>query len=114
MELIIDELRDKWQDYDLMFTSIGTPIGKYNLVKSFKKLAQEAGLPKIRFHDSRHTAASLMLNNGISVIVVSRRLGHAKPSTTLDVYGHLIPSKQQEVAQLMDELLTPVSIEIPS
>jgi integrase len=68
-------------------------------------------LPEIRFHDLRHTAASLMLNNGIPVIVVSRRLGHARPSITLDVYGHLIPSKQQEAVEKMDELLTPISVE---
>ena len=56
----------------------------------------------IRFHDLRHTAASLMLNHGIPVIVVSRRLGHAKPSITLDVYGQLIPSMQAEAAQTDD------------
>ena len=67
-----------------------------------------AGLPVIRFHDLRHTAASLMLNHGIPVIVVSRRLGHAKPSITLDVYGHLLPSLQEEAAQKIDELITPV------
>jgi len=65
-------------------------------------------LPVIRFHDLRHTAASLMLNHGIPVIVVSRRLGHAKPSITLDVYGHIIPSMQAEAAEKMDELVTPV------
>ena len=63
-------------------------------------------MPEIRFHDLQHTAASLMLNNGIPVIVVSRRLGHARPSITLDVYGHLIPSKQQEAAEKMDELIS--------
>ncbi|HZD40277.1 MAG TPA: tyrosine-type recombinase/integrase, partial [Terriglobales bacterium] len=61
--------------------------------------------PKIRFHDLRHTAASLMLNHGIPVLSVSKRLGHSKPSFTLDVYDHLIPSKQEEAAQLMDDLM---------
>ena len=54
------------------------------------------GFLLIRFHDLRHTAASLLLNQGIPVIAVSRRLGHAKASITLDVYGHLIPSMQDE------------------
>jgi hypothetical protein len=49
-----------------------------------------------------------MLNHGIPVIIVSRRLGHAKPSITLDVYGHLIPSLQAEAAQKINELITPV------
>ncbi len=49
-----------------------------------------------------------MLNHGIPVIVISRRLGHAKPSITLNVYGHLIPSMQAEAAQKIDELITPL------
>ena len=53
-----------------------------------------------------------MLNNGIPVLIVSRRLGHAKPSITLDVYGHLIPGQQKIVASLMDDLLTPIQLEI--
>lgn len=54
------------------------------------------------------TAASLMLNHGISVIVVSRRLGHAKPYITLDVVGHLLPSMQAEATQKIDDLITPL------
>lgn len=67
-------------------------------------------MQKIRFHDLRHTAASLMLNHGIPVLVVSKVLGHSKPSTTLDYYGHLIPIMQDDVARLMDELVTPVPV----
>ena len=51
-----------------------------------------------------------MLNHDTPVIVVSRRLGHAKPSITLDVYGHLIPSMQTDIAQKIDDLITPVAI----
>jgi integrase len=64
------------------------------------------GLSGIRFHDLRHTAAALMLNNGVDVFVASKRLGHAKPSITLDVYGHLLSSAQNEVADKMDRLLS--------
>jgi integrase len=60
----------------------------------------------------RHTAASLLLNQDIPVITVSRRLGHARASITLDVYGHLIPSMQSEVAELIDELVTPVAVKL--
>lgn len=95
-----------WEKYDLIFTtSNGTPIHHRNLLKNYKALLREAGLPEIRFHDLRHTAASLMLNRGIPVIVVSRILGHARPSITLDVYGHLMPTMQDEAAKLMDELI---------
>ena len=111
--LAMQKAGERWKDMDMLFAStVGTPLCKYNLRKSFKQRLKDAGLPNIRFHDLRHTAASLMLNNGIPVIVVSRRLGHARPSITLDVYGHLIPSKQREVAELMDELLTPISIDL--
>ena len=58
-----------------------------------------------RLHDLRHTSASLLLNNGVDVIVASRRLGHAKPSITLDVYGHLLNTAQNEVAEKMDNML---------
>ncbi len=110
---LMKKAEKKWQENDLIFTtSIGTSIDKYNLIKTFKKLLKDAGLPNIRFHDLRHTAATMMLNNGIPVIVVSKRLGHSKPSITLDVYGHLIPGKQQEAAELMDELLTPIQFDM--
>jgi integrase len=62
-------------------------------------------MPDMRFHDLRHTAASLMLNHGVPVIVVSRRLGHARASITLDLYGHMIPSLQYEAAEKMDSLV---------
>jgi integrase len=102
---------ENWKETGLMFTTnVGTPICFRNLLRDFKLILQKAGLPNIRFHDLRHTAASLMLNHDIPVIVVSRRLGHAKPSITLDVYGHLIPSMQTEVAQKIDDLITPVAI----
>ena len=74
---------------------------------------EKAGLPKIRFHDLRHTSASLMLNRNLPPIAISRRLGHAKPSTTLDIYGHLLPEGQEEVARMMDEITTPIPVELP-
>lgn len=102
---------DCWQEYDLIFTTRnGTPIHPRNIYRDYKKLLKNAGLPDIRFHDLRHTAASLMLNNGIPPIVVSRRLGHARASITLDVYGHLIPSMQIEAAETIDDLVTPVPL----
>lgn len=101
----------RWQENDLIFpSSVGTPLNYSNLVKSFKESLKTAGLPDIRFHDLRHTAASLMLNHGVPVIVVSRMLGHSKVSITLDIYGHVIPEMQHQAAALMDELTTPVEI----
>lgn len=105
-------VEEGWNELALIFPDEdGTPMERRKLVSSFKDLIKEASLPEIRFHDLRHTAASLMLNNGIPILIVSRRLGHAKASITLDVYWHLIPSKQEEVAELMDTLLTPIEVE---
>ena len=68
-------------------------------------------MPVIRFHDLRHTAASLMLNYETPLIIASRRLGHARPSITLDIYRHLIPDRQAETAEMMDELVTPIEMQ---
>jgi len=109
-EVIADS---QWQEYDLIFPSrVGTPQSGSNLSKEYKKLLKKVGLPEIRFHDLRHTAASIMLNDRMPPIVVSKILGHSKPSTTMDIYGHLIPAAYEGVGDRMDELLTPVSIDI--
>jgi len=108
----ITRMGKRWQDHDLVFPStIGTPFNPRNLFRQYKSLLNEAGVPSIRFHDLRHTAASLMLNHGIPVLIVSKRLGHAKPSITLDIYGHLIPSMQEQVAKMMDEVITPIELD---
>jgi integrase len=82
------------------------------LYNRFKELIKVAGLPEIRFHDLRHTAASLMINNGIPIIVVSRRLGHSRVSITVDTYSHLLPEIQSEAAEVIDNLVMPVEIEL--
>ena len=72
--------------------------------RNFKDVIDQAGVQQIRFHDLRHTAASLMLNNNIPAIIVSKMMGHSRPSTTLDNYGHLITGMQDEAAKMMDEM----------
>jgi integrase len=105
----------RWVNNDLIFpNSVGNPQNTSNLRRDFNKYIEIAGLPRIRFHDLRHTAASLMLNNGVPPIVVSRILGHSKPSVTLDIYGHLYHEMQGEAAKIMDELITPAQIQIES
>lgn len=61
--------------------------------------------PVIRFHDLRHTAATLMLLGGVPVKVVSERLGHASPDITLRLYAHVLPGMQKDAAAVMDRLL---------
>jgi integrase len=87
----------------------GGPIRKSNLVRrSFKPLLIEAKLPDIRFHDLRHTAATLLLAQEIHPKVVQERLGHAQVLITLDTYSHVLPSMQKDAAARLDQLLAKV------
>jgi integrase len=102
-----------WKENGLVFPSlVGTPSNPSNLRKDFLEVLDRAGLHRIRFHDLRHTAASLMLSNGIPVNVVSNRLGHSQPSTTLDIYAHLFSETQVEAARIMDDLVTPIKLDM--
>ena len=104
---------EAWRENGLIFTTRnGTPIHPHNLWRDYKILLKDAGLPPLRFHDLRHTAASILLNQGIPVITVSRRLGHARASITLDVYGHLMPTMQEELADMIDDLVMPTAVQI--
>ena len=66
---------------------------------------KKVGLPRIRFHDLRHTAATLMLSLGVHPKIVQERLGHANIAMTLDTYSHVLPTMQREAADKMDRLL---------
>ncbi len=112
-QLDFEALSPEWEDHGLVFPSIyGTPLDQKRLHQDFKRVLKKAGLHDIRFHDLRHTAATLMLMNGIPLLVVSRRLGHSKPSVTLDIYGHYLPGMQSTAAALMDELATPIAVKL--
>jgi integrase len=101
-----------WQEHDLIFTTtIGAPMKPKNLVdRYFKPSIKAAGVPEIRFHDLRHTAASIMLSRGVPIFTVSKILGHARASITSDTYGHLVPGATDGIGQMMDELVAPVVI----
>ncbi|MDP9314482.1 MAG: site-specific integrase [Chloroflexota bacterium] len=87
-------------------TSNDTPYNRMNFYRSFwYPLRKRAGLPNVRFHDLRHSAATLLLSQGVHPKVVAERLGHSRVSTTLDIYSHVIPSLQRDVADKIDSLL---------
>jgi integrase len=105
--------REQWQENNLIFPSaVGTTLGGSNLLRDFKKQLAKSGVKEVRFHSLRHSAASLLLNYGVPVLVVSKILGHSKVSTTLDYYGHLIPLMQEEAARIMDEIATPIPVDM--
>ena len=74
----------------------GDPVNPWHITeRAFKPLLRRAGLPVIRFHDLRHTFASLMLSEGVRIDVVSRMLGHSSPAITLGIYAHLMPGDEE-------------------
>ncbi len=96
-------------DFNLVFVDThGKPVRKSNLrQRSFDLLLKTAGIPRIRLHDLRHACTSLHLSLGTPLLVIQRMLGHSRPSVTLDVYSHLMPTMGREAADKMDTLLTP-------
>ncbi|PTM59270.1 site-specific integrase [Desmospora activa] len=89
-----------YEDHDLLVCTLeGKPIHPRNLQRHFHRMIQQAEVPKIRFHDLRHTHASIMLQLGEHPKIVSERLGHSRTSITLDIYSHVIPNLQAEAAK---------------
>jgi integrase len=98
----------RWDDRSLIFTNgVGRHIQANNLLRrSFRPLLARAGLPAIRFHDLRHSCATLLLLAGVHVKVVSEILGHSNIGITLDTFSHVLPSMQAEAAAKMEALFT--------
>ena len=95
-----------YNDHDLVICHPnGAPVHPGSLTQAFRDRAVASGLPRIRFHDLRHTHASLALAAGIHPKVVSERLGHATTSFTLDVYSHTLPTLQYDAANLISRLI---------
>lgn len=95
-----------WTDSGLVFTStVGTVLEPRNLTRLFDGLIAEAGVRRIRFHDLRHTCASLLLAQNVSARVVMEVLGHSQLSMTTDLYSHVMPTALCEAATAMDRAL---------
>lgn len=97
---------DAWTEHALVFTTgTGNPLHGGNLrSRQFPQLLAKAKLPPMRIHDLRHTAASMLLADGVPVKVVSEMLGHADVTTTLRIYAHVLEGAQEQAASFMDRL----------
>jgi integrase len=97
-----------WTDYGLVFTDeFGEPLtGSRITERRLRPLMRREGLPPIRFHDLRHTAATLMLTAGVNPKVVSEMLGHTSVAITLDRYSHVLPTMQAEAVRRLDDVLS--------
>ena len=108
-EAAIQALQRHQRQGEWVFSSrAGTPISCHNLTnRSWKPLLRKAGLPDTRFHDLRHSCATLLLTKGVHPKVVQEVLGHSNISITLDTYSHVLPNMQKEAARAMEDLIDP-------
>jgi integrase len=101
-------LGQEWINSGYIFTTkLGTPLDPRNLLREFKGVCEAAGLGNWHIHELRHSAASLMLAQGVKIQVVSDILGHASIRMTADVYGHILAPDRQAAAETMNGLLFP-------
>ncbi len=98
-----------WEDNGLVFPNrVGCPLEAQNVLqRSLRPLLQRAGLPPIRFHDLRHTAATLLLGRGIHPKIVADLLGHSTTAVTNDVYSHVTPTMHQAAVGALEDVLRP-------
>jgi integrase len=102
---------DKWQDHDLIFPSrYGVPQVGSTITKGFKRLLEKFGLSEIRFHDIRHTTASIMLLHGEPPVRVAGVMGHSV-QVLLNTYSHYIPDNQERLSNLMDQITTTIQVD---
>ena len=101
----IDRAGDSWRENGLVFaTEVGTSLNRHNLTqRSFRPLLAKAGLPQIRFHDLRHTCATLLLSRGVHAKFVQELLGHSTIAITLDTFSHVLPQMGSSTADAMDD-----------
>lgn len=101
-----DAAGDTYQDQGFVVSSkFGRITYADPITKMFRRESDRLGLPKLRFHDLRHTHASLLLKQGVHPKIVSERLGHSSITITLDTYSHLLPNMQEEAARDLGTLL---------
>ncbi|OXM85815.1 tyrosine-type recombinase/integrase [Paenibacillus rigui] len=102
------KINDRWQggEHNFVFCSWdGKPLAQNRPTKWWRELFdRHPQLKYIRFHDLRHTSATLLINQGVHAKIISNRLGHSKISTTMDTYGHVIQSADVAAAQKLDTL----------
>lgn len=96
----------RWIDSGHVFTTIiGTPIEVAVVTRAFHVALERAGLPRSRFHDLRHAAATFALSQGYTLEDVKNLLGHSSIVLTSNTYGHVLEQRQREVARGMDAVL---------
>ena len=97
----------RWKEAGFVFTTgIGTPLEPRNLERAYRQILDGTELPHVRIHDLRHTAATLLLTQGVHPRVVMELLGHSQIAVTMK-YSHVVPALCTEAAEQMDAILKP-------
>ena len=104
---ILKKQKKKCGDSEYVFPSpTGGPISPDSVIQMLHRVLKRAGLPKVRFHDLRHTFATVALQNGVDIKTVSGMLGHYSAGFTLDTYAHVTTQAQREAAKTMASVLS--------
>lgn len=104
------KLSRKPKDDYVVFGSFYKPLNQSTVFLQFNHYVRKSKVKKIRLHDFRHSHASYLINRGYDIQIVSKRLGHNKVSTTLDIYAHLYPNKEDEAVEMMEDDFKPAKI----
>ena len=120
-DILVDVLRDyrkaqlelrmklgagRLQDDDLLFADInGTPLSPNAVSAAWSDYAKRIGMPEVTFHALRHTHASQLIDAGVDIVTISKRLGHAKPDITLRIYAHLFRKDDGKAAAAINAIL---------
>ena len=100
------QLGDRYQDQDLIFpNSRGNPRSHNEAYRKYQTILKDASLPPARFHDLRHTCASLMIKNGESPKTIQLQMRHTSIKMTFDIYGHLFPEDKDDAVARLDDLI---------
>lgn len=98
---------ERWNNIDIIFDrGDGNPMYQKTVARLHNAICELAGVPTVRLHDLRHTAATLMLRNGVNLKIVSEILGHASIATTADIYGHVDIAMQRSATDALGDLVT--------
>jgi integrase len=96
---------EKWVDHGIVFCNIyGSFFNPSAVLAMFKQLLRDADLPLMRFHDLRHSAATILAAARVDLKTIQERLGHSTIATTADIYSHVLPKMQQEAVGKIDSL----------
>jgi integrase len=103
----------RWVESGMVFTSQrGTPLEPRNLLRDFYRIRNRSQLPRIRFHDLRHSAATILKMAGVADQAIQKLLGHASVRTTQEIYEHLTVDAEKQAAAKMEEIFRPVAVKV--